>query len=437
MIPDPPTLHSATPDPSTPDAATPHPATRQPTGLALRPFAATRYADPARLRALTSPAYDLIEPAERVQLGAADPHSIVHLTLPTFGVEDAARRLALWRREGVLHTDPAPSLFVYEMAEATGEPVTRGWIGAVEIPSRTSGGAAASIVPHEDTVAAVVADRLRLRAATEADLEPIVLAHDGGPGPADRVAGRHVAESPPIIDLVDGGGVWHRVWRVDDPGEVAAVCADMASRRAVIADGHHRYASATAHRDTGDAPGAADRILALLVPTGLHGPRVQAIHRVIPGLSLARAAATAADVFQVNRVGPFTAEDAAELLDTAVDTLVLVTDGTGWLRLTEPERRALVARTAWQNLDVALVDVGLVTDRWAAAGSVVLRHAVGAAIASARECDGVAVLLRPTPASTVLDLAARGVLMPRKSTFFVPKPRTGLLMRCFADEPDG
>ena len=45
------------------------------------------------------------------------------------------------------------------------------------------------------------------------------------------------------------------------------------------------------------------------------------------------------------------------------------------------------------------------------------------------------MLVRPTPAATVLDLAARGVLMPRKSTFFVPKPRTGLVLRCFADEP--
>jgi uncharacterized protein (DUF1015 family) len=419
--------------------------TRQPTGLALWPFAATRYSDPARLQALTSPAYDLIEPAERVQLGAADPHSIVHLTLPTFGVEDAARRLALWRRDGVLRIDPTPALFVYEMADAkskaTGVPPTRGWIGAVAIPPRVPSGpldaAPAPIVPHEATVAAVVADRLRLRAATDADLEPIVLAHDGEAGDADEMARLHVAGSPPIIDLVDGGGVRHRIWRVDKPEQVAAVCADMASRRAVIADGHHRYASATAHRDMVHAPAAAHRVLALLVPTGLHGPRVQAIHRVVPVLSLAHAAATAADAFTVEQAASCTDVQAEELLDTATDTLLLVTDGTGWLRLTLPQRHKLVARPEWQDLDVALADVGLITDRWAAAGSVLLRHAVGAAVASARDCDGVAVLLRPTPASTVLDLAARGVLMPRKSTFFVPKPRTGLLLRCFADEPDG
>jgi len=96
-----------------------------------------------------------------------------------------------------------------------------------------------------------------------------------------------------------------------------------------------------------------------------------------------------------------------------------------------------VARAEWQDLDVALADSGLITDRWAATGSVLLRHAVSAAVATARQHNGVAVLLRPTRAATILDLAARGVLMPRKSTFFVPKPRTGLLMRCFADEPDG
>ena len=417
----------------------------EPSGLALQPFAATRYSDPGRLEALTSPAYDLIEPAERAKLGAADPHSIVHLTLPTFGVEDAARRLALWRREGVLRTDPTPALFVYEMAEIAGGPPTRGWIGAVVIPPREPPGmpdGSASIVPHEATVEAVVTDRLRLRAATRADLEPIVLAHDGEPGAADALARLHVEVSPPIIDLVDGAGVRHRIWRVEEPGQVAAVCADMAARRAVIADGHHRYASATADRDTknrgvpGD-PGPAGRILALLVPTGLHGPRVQAIHRVVPGLSLAGAASAAADAFQVDPVGPFTEREAEGLLDTAADTLLLVTDGTDWLRLTRPQRRTLVGRPEWQDLDVALVDAGLIAQRWDAAASVLLRHAVGPAIVTARQCGGVAVLLRPTRASTILDLAAHGVLMPRKSTFFVPKPRTGLLMRCFADEPDG
>ncbi|MCW2716875.1 MAG: hypothetical protein JWR81_697 [Pseudonocardia sp.] len=354
----------------------------------------------------------------------------MHLTLPTFGADDAARRLALWRRDGTFVVDQAPALFLYDLVEA-GRVSTRGWVGAVGLP------AAGVVSPHEATVPAAVADRLALLAATQADLEPIVLTFDGEPAAADELAHRYVT-GPPMIDLLDGGGVRHRVWRVVDPEHVAAVRADLAGRRTVIADGHHRWASYLGHqRDRGD-PGPWDRGLALLVPTGDHGPQVHAIHRVVPGLALRGAAASVSGVFRAEAVDA--PPDAVALLADAHDTAVLLTDGTGWVRLTDPDRTRLLAATPeraddWRDLDVALVDVGLVEDLWDAADRVLLRHSVESAVATARETGGVAVLVRPTPAATVLDLAARGVLMPRKSTLFVPKPRTGLVLRCFADEP--
>jgi hypothetical protein len=165
---------------------------------------------------------------------------------------------------------------------------------------------------------------------------------------------------------------------------------------------------------------------------------VHAIHRVVPGLALQGAAASVSGVFRAEAVDA--PPDAVALLADARDTAVLLTDGTGWVRLTDPDRTRLLAATPdragdWRDLDVALVDVGLVEDLWDATDRVLLRHSVESAVATARETGGVAVLVRPTPAATVLDLAARGVLMPRKSTLFVPKPRTGLVLRCFADEP--
>ena len=83
------------------------------------------------------------------------------------------------------------------------------------------------VAPHEATVAAVVADRRALRAATRADLEPVVFAHDGPPGPAAALARRVVAERTPDADLTDDAGVRHRLWRVADPAEMAAVRADL------------------------------------------------------------------------------------------------------------------------------------------------------------------------------------------------------------------
>ena len=125
---------------------------------------------------------------------------------------------------------------------------------------------------------------------------------------------------------------------------------------------------------------------------------------------------------------PLTAAEAEELLAATTTPLVLATDGERWRRLTDPDTAA-VAPAAWRELPVALVDVLLVGKR-----AVVLRHSVAAAVDEARRSGGVALLVPATPTATVLDLAARGVLMPRKSTFFVPKPRTGLVLRCFADQ---
>ncbi len=403
---------------------------RSPAGLDVRPFVATRYRDPAQLPHLTSPAYDLIPPDERERLAEADEHSIVHLTLPTFGAADAARRLTLWRRDGTLVVDDRPALFVYDLAEE-GLVSTRGWVAAVGLP------AAGVVSPHEATVAAAVADRLALRAATRADLEPIVLTHDGGPGAADELAHRVVAQEAPLLDLTDDGGVRHRLWRVADPDETGAVRADFAGRRAVIADGHHRWASSLQHQAQTTGAGPWDRGLALLVPTVPHGPRVESIHRVVPGLALDQAVEAVADAFRAEPVDP--PADAWRLLAASAESLVLLSDGTRWVRLTDPDRDQLLraAPPGWHDLDVALVDAGVVEARWHAADSVLLRHSVGSALTAARESSGVAVLVRPTPAATVLDLAARGVLMPRKSTLFVPKPRTGLVLRCFADEPAG
>ena len=429
---------------------------------------ATRYADPVRLAAYTAPAYDLIEPAERARLTSADPRSIVHLTLPTFGAEDAAARLAAWRADGTFAVERATALYVYELAGPGPQPPTRGWVGAVALAPPTV------VAPHEATVAAVVADRRALRAATHADLEPVVFAHGGPPGPAAALAAQIVAARPPDADLTDDGGVRHRLWRVADPVEVATVRAYLAHRHAVIADGHHRWAAATRPPDPagpGDSPaaarqaamrgaavtparaasagGAAGRpgpdggegsggagpaaaadaaagwVLALVVPAGEHGPQVRAIHRVLPGTTLDQL-----DVrrFRSAEMGPLTAAEAEELL-AAATPLVLATDGERWRWLTEPDTAA-VTPTAWRELPVGLVDVLLVGER-----AVVLRHSVAAAVDEARRSGGVALLVPATPTATVLDLAARGVLMPRKSTFFVPKPRTGLVLRCFADQP--
>jgi uncharacterized protein (DUF1015 family) len=78
----------------------------------------------------------------------------------------------------------------------------------------------------------------------------------------------------------------------------------------------------------------------------------------------------------------------------------------------------------------------LVADVWQLVDdvdTVRYEHDVAAAVASAAASGGTAVLLNPTPLEAVTTVAAGGERMPRKSTLFTPKPRTGLVLRDHRD----
>jgi len=78
----------------------------------------------------------------------------------------------------------------------------------------------------------------------------------------------------------------------------------------------------------------------------------------------------------------------------------------------------------------------LVADVWGLVDDVETvryEHDVDTAIATASASGGTAVLLNPTPVEAVTEVASGGERMPRKSTLFTPKPRTGLVLRDHRD----
>jgi len=413
-----------------------------PPDLAVSPFRAVRYTTPDRsaLARLTSPAYDLVDAVSRTALERADPYNVVRLILPRADARtgddayaSAARTLADWRAEGVLAPDDAPGLYRYEMAD--GATVTRGLVATVELRPPAEG----VILPHEDTMAGPVADRLQLLEATQANLEPIVLVYDGDDPATNLDPGE------PVARLHADDGVEHTVWPIVGGSEIAAIIAALAPRIAVIADGHHRYASYLGHqrrqRAAGAGAGPWDRALVYLVALGSHGLRTQAIHRVLPTLELPDAVPAAARVFHVTPV-EVPAAGPASLLAGLRAGRFLLTDGRSWHLLHDPAAEAAHAALGtthsadWRALDVAIAHRLLIRDLWQLADdeqSVRFGYDLDSTLEAVRR-GGTALLLAPTPAASVLAVARQGERMPRKSTLFVPKPRTGLLLRCYADE---
>jgi uncharacterized protein (DUF1015 family) len=409
------------------------------------------------LAEVTSPPYDVIAHDIEDQLMAADPHNVVRLILPHQvrghpgdGCGEAARMLQAWQDGQILRMDPDPALYVYEQAVADGPGMTvnqRGLIGALRLEPLDAG----VIRPHEGVAPGPVAGRRQLMEATQANLEPIFLLYDRSePGAAGRAIAAAAGTTPPLAQAVTRDGVRHRIWAITDPARLAAIAADLAPARPVIADGHHRYSAylelQRRRRDAGAGPGPWDYGLALLVDARAYPPQVGAIHRIIPQLDPAAAAELAKAAFRVRALpGGDTGLPAAvsELAAASSHGVAfLVADDAAAYLLTEPDQLQVDAamppgRSArWRGLAASVLQELLVGRIWGIRDSDrnvgFVHNDPAAAIRAASEAGGTAVICSPMSAADVYAVAARGELVPRKSTSFDPKPRTGLVIRTFA-----
>jgi len=431
----------------------------------MAPFRGVRYARDkvSGLAEVTSPPYDVIAHDIEDQLIAADPHNVVRLILPRHApghegnaYDDAARTLREWQDEQILRPDPEPSLYVYEQAVpgASGNggqdaPVVlqRGLIGALRLSPLEAG----VVRPHEDVAPGPVAGRLQLMEATQANLEPIYLLHDGSErGASARIVDETAAGRRPLVDTVTPDGIRHRLWAIAGPAELAAIAADLAPRSALIADGHHRYSAYLGlqgrRRAAGDGPGPWDYGLALLVDASAYPPEIGAIHRVIPGLAPATAAELAKAAFTVQRLPGGTSQLPAaldELADANRHGPAFLVAGGGEVRLlTDPDPVLLDAAMPpghsprWRALAASVLQELLIARIWEVSDGEpdvrIVHNDAAEAVAEADETGGTAVLCPSMSTWDVYEVAARGERVPRKSTSFGPKPRTGLVIRTFA-----
>ncbi|MFJ1975075.1 DUF1015 domain-containing protein [Streptomyces sp. NPDC087903] len=415
-----------------------------PRGLELTPFRGLRY-DPDRvgsLAAVTSPPYDVVvRPDGLHHLQSADPYNIVRLilpqaTTPSVRNEQAADTLRRWLSEGVLTTDSEPGLYVYEQRHDDGM-LQRGIIGALRLSDPADG----VVLPHEDVMPHVVADRAALMRATSANLEPLLLTYRGdATTTAAAEAVEHTAEQPPLLSTTTEDGFSHRLWSITDPAALTRIQSDLARHQALIADGHHRWATYRRLRAEHPAPGPWDFGLVLLVDTARYPLRVRAIHRLLHGLPVAEAVAALDGLFRVRRLdGPLPAA-LETLADAVCASNAFLLAGDGAFHLVDRPDPELLARTvpadrpaAWRTLDATVLHATLLDHVWHipedSPAHIAYIHDTAATVEKAERDGGTAVLMHPVREEVVRDLARQGVTMPRKSTSFGPKPASGLVLR--------
>lgn len=431
-------------------------------------FNAVRYSQGPDVSAVVAPPYDVLDASGKARLLDKSPQNIVAADLPHIPAKElgppeayarSAATLANWLSTGVLRREPAPVMAVYRQSfhhegtlhRRTGMFCT---LEAVPFGPRQGGG----VLPHEQTFSGPKEDRLALMRATATQLSPIFGLHQDEHGHATRLlASICAAQRPDVVALTDDG-TQHELRLVGGVGPGAQRYAEaLRGEDVFIADGHHRYTTALNYlAGLGAVPAdhPARRCMFVLVPMSDPGLVIGPTHRVLGGMSgyswPAFEAACAGKLAMAPVPGGLEALHAA-LLAAPAGHLGVWDFATSRGAVARPVGADPLAGRfgdkprQWRELDVAIVQHLIVEGvcepalnggspvKWAFPHSV----AEVADIGAGRELGSgggkgfvpqLAVLVRPTPLESVRAVSRANVLMPQKSTFFLPKLATGLLL---------
>ncbi len=394
------------------------------------------------LQNLVAPPYDVIDPQQREQLAARSPYNVVRVDLPAGGdpYAQAAQLWSAWQQEGAVTRDDAQALWalVQDYTGPDGRAMTRnGFFARVGVTDYGPG----RIRPHERTHPGPKEDRLRLTRATRTNLSPIFSLYDDPRNTAWNALHAQLTREPDGRTVDDDGTV-NRLWRVTDPQTLAAVTAALADTELLIADGHHRYETARAYADEVGGDGDHRYVLMTLVSLQDEGLTVFPTHRLLTDLKdSARQEALAAalrenfDIVAIEHDELRPPEGDGPLTLGYIDA-----HHRQAFRLTLKDQaiadRALPDMPdAYRRLDTAVLEallikgpIGLTDDDIDHKHGLDYSRTDEEALQMVRSgAADAAFFMRPSPVSQVRDIAAAGVNMPPKSTFFYPKIPTGLV----------
>lgn len=416
---------------------------------------------------VVAPPYDIIDANYQKALYERHPNNVIRLELGTDEPGDspaknrytrAAELLTVWLKSGALRRDAQPSLYLYRIEyrppaddAATSIRTLKGFFSTVELEEFGTG----RIFPHENTRSAAKADRLNLLEACHANFSAIFSLYSDPDNRVMQLLEKSVDLKKPLLNFEDDAGLRQRLWSISDPAVVRAVHDLMQPKPLFIADGHHRYETSLRYRqlrreqDTSRPKGAPglqpyDSVLMLFAALEDPGLTVLPTHRVLthalPGLNTIKA--VLGDAFDIHEI-PFQPSEKdvrsrflhslrSQGQSGTVFGLAIRNAPAYFVLSLRSNHRPPASASERDKLDVSILQHEIVgtlcptsmeqeaivytKDDHEALDLVQRGHATGA------------LLLNATKVSEVRAVAASGGRMPHKSTYFFPKPLTGLVI---------
>ena len=413
------------------------------------PFRGYRYntEEIANLGDVVTQPYDKISEPMRKEYLERHRYNIVRV-IKNSNYENAAENLNQWIETGILKQDDSPSLYPYEQIfRFEGHSCSRlGFMGLVSLQADPD-----SVKGHERVLDSPLEDRLNLIRSTEANEGPVFMLYSNPSMQVDQLIHQFSQDHDPIIEVTDGDGNTHRMWRLCESDLHKQIGEILSGSQFYIADGHHRFKTSQLYYEECQSKGwrvtsgeSFDKRMVTLF--NLNSPELKILptHRGIRSLQefdLSQFLSSLDPHFIVEKMATLTELEAA-MKGPGVRIGLAVRKNTSYyllhLRESSSDDSSFMAEMtgAIRHLDVnvlheGILHFGLGVDARQPSGQAQVSYFRNRAEliyqVEQGECQ-LAFFLNPTSLDEVRELSEQGKKMPQKSTDFYPKLLTGLVL---------
>jgi len=394
------------------------------------------------LEKVLAPPHDVISPTERITFQQKSPYNIVHLILPD-SYPMAAQMLNDFIKNEIVIQRKSPEFYLYgtKILYNKFEFVRYGLITLV----RLSDFSEKQIFPHEKTFKKVAEGRLNLIRETNANFNPIFFIFKGNPLYSKLI--QKYTKKRPFLETTDGDNVTHMIWVIEDKQDISTLQNYFKPIPLTIADGHHRYLSALIHSQEG----GSKYILGLLVDMNDPGLQILPTHRLIqqvPTLTSDAILNRLENYFTIDKYA-FTNDNLKENLDELLAQLSNSPPNSFGMTMQNQSNLFLLTlrpnfppdaliqgdwSADWKSLDVSVLHELILTklleipEEIEDAKNIIYTKDIKNAIQQVLEGSfQLLFILNPTKVEQILKVTKHSELMPHKSTYFYPKPLSGLI----------
>lgn len=303
------------------------------------------------------------------------------------------------------------------------------------------------ILPHEKTHTAPKVDRLNLMKQVNANTSPILALYFDKGKKIDSILRYYIRIEKPLFDFFDENHIHYRLWEFSYEKPVNRIISLFKDKQLFIADGHHRYETAINFRNEmrktlkTDKEMPFDYILMCLISMEHSGVSILPTHRIFMNFKYDDLLISEKlnQYFEVKEIKDITALKIKMLRHPNKKSIGVVFKNRYYqLDLKEEEYKKAILKEPcipeYYLLNVCILHNLLLKEILNLKEEEILKdisytqdieEAVNSVLKHNAKC---AFLLKPSTVEEVKKISENNLIMPQKSTYFLPKLATGLLI---------